>query len=629
MKKLLSLILVLSMIACLGVIFVACGDSGDSSDGDNNQSTTESNGSSTGSGNDGTNDSTNNGSSDNDGTNDSTNNGSSGNSGTNSSTDGNKPGDDNTDDNKPGDDNTDVNKPGDDNTDDNKPGDDQSGNAPTTSVGSTITEEDWNNMLQADNFAVNLTEFGEESIIYFDGDVVEITDKDGTALYIIKNDVVYYVYMENGEYFGYSTPIDPKFFTIGRYFFSPFSNASFDDLVFNEDTGSYTLSSNEFPLVYELYFQNGKLTTLSAEFDVEPGIALFSQYGEISLTAPDFINTDSDNGDSGDDNTGDDNTGDDNTVDDNVRYTITEEEWYKNMNTNNFSLLMSSGINYDITEDALLLSIGGEANMLIFKQDGIAYYYQIDENGVWALYDKNEEEIGTTIGKMIFGGEYVDILFDSLSFNKEKGCYIYDDYEFYFENGIIVSLNKAYSYYNIGEVVIDISDFDLEAEEDNNDDDVIIDIVGSEITREQWVQMLEMNNFEASVGETRICLGTDAALVEGLYIVYQDGETYGVIDNSDGSYVGISGFPMDISLGSLVLMDTLSAVSVDELYFNDETGAYSAEVFYSDQYITFEFYFVDGVIAVINMVDEHASSPLTINNIGTTTVDVPDFEILQ
>ena len=52
MKKLLSLILVLSMIACLGVIFVACGDSGDSSDGDNNQSTTESNGSSTGSGND-------------------------------------------------------------------------------------------------------------------------------------------------------------------------------------------------------------------------------------------------------------------------------------------------------------------------------------------------------------------------------------------------------------------------------------------------------------------------------------------------------------------------------------------------------------------------------------------------
>jgi len=160
----------------------------------------------------------------------------------------------------------------------------------------------------------------------------------------------------------------------------------------------------------------------------------------------------------------------------------------------------------------------------------------------------------------------------------------------------------------------------------------------AEITKDQWIAMLEATNFEAYAplyGFT-VLFGDNAMFLPAqfmgmeMYIAEIDGVMWAII-YFEGEYVGA---PADeetlpytsFTLGSFILYDALTPNDYDNLTFDKKKGCYRIEATNSfDATATLEFYFENGVISKIVSIEDGEEDPMFFANVGTTVVELPEF----
>ena len=272
MKRILSLILAISLVACLGVVFVACDKSGSADNGDN-QSSVQSGG-------------TTNSSDTNNGTNGSSDSstGSSNNGSSDSSTGS-------------------SNGSSDSSTGSSNGSSDSSDNG-SPSVGPKITKQDWISALNANNFCAT----GNGQNVYVDNDAALLV----TSWYIIHNGELYRLEKTDSEYIAYKSngngPYNFSLLTV--VLDTPGDNeiineSTFEKLCYDEDKECYSYELIQ-EVTYEFYFKDGVLTKIERKHGEVTAITItLSQYGKVSLNVPKYtFAEDEDNDDNNNSSTG-------------------------------------------------------------------------------------------------------------------------------------------------------------------------------------------------------------------------------------------------------------------------------------------------------------------------------------
>ena len=322
-----------------------------------------------------------------------------------------------------------------------------------------------------------------------------------------------------------------------------------------------------------------------------------------------------------------------------VRYTVTEEEWNHWTTYPNYTIEQYYGDQYLIhkyTEDALEFQDG---NIILFINDK---QYQLNEtdNG-FVAHDVTSMDFSH--GGLLRGG-YV---YDEFTYNEDLGAYVLNlvaeegmYWEVKFEDGIPVSiLYKEYTddvevlvvrsnYLNVGTTVIDIPEYVFEEE----------DTTRYTVTEEEWNLNLSAGNYSGTI--TNVSEGesnsmaykctSNAIEMEGLLIITEGDKTY-QLQNAAGTWYAFeltegSGVPTMVPQG--LNFSDYEYSENDQMYVpKEETGA---ELYYS-------FKFKNGVLSYVLLqttLDE--SNPeyyellsFNINEIGTVTIEIPDYTVIE
>ena len=176
---------------------------------------------------------------------------------------------------------------------------------------------------------------------------------------------------------------------------------------------------------------------------------------------------------------------------------------------------------------------------------------------------------------------------------------------------------------------------------------VTLEIVGSEITKDQWEQMRNTDNYTvnaiASDGVTATeYRASSNALYVGIpgheaYICEKDGTTYNIV-NVNNSWVGVISESYDFTIQGTLLSIITDKDTFDSMRFDSTKGCY--KYVFNDAPVQgefditrsgiYEFYFIDGIIAAIVLLYEESEAPQIVyfSNVGTTEpVEVPAFSI--
>ena len=180
--------------------------------------------------------------------------------------------------------------------------------------------------------------------------------------------------------------------------------------------------------------------------------------------------------------------------------------------------------------------------------------------------------------------------------------------------------------------------------------EVKLDIVGSEITKEQWEEMRNTDNFtvrgESVDGEyqNEYIVNSNAAYMKvGPMEMYYEkvGDTcYSIMYIQGMGMVGGATEPIDTTIQGMLLSIEMDADTFDLMTFNSEKGCYVYE--FKDATIQggitdqkrsgiYEFYFVDGVIAAMVLVDDENEEPqiVYLTDVGTTgDVEIPEYSVI-
>ncbi len=460
---------------------------------------------------------------------------------------------------------------------------------PDTNNSAEITKDQWIAMLEATNFEAYAPLYGF-TVLFGDNAMFLPAQFMGMEMYIAEIDgVMWGVMYVDGDYVG--APIeddmfDGASFTLGSFMlYDVFDADSYDELTYDEKKGCYSITDEYDELCFEFYFVDGVISKIVAIEDGEEDPMIFENVGTTVVEIPDFTDF----------------------SEKQVRTEITEEEWIQNITMQNVSISLSGDVVYDIAENGFMISTEDSATLVIYE-DGILYSFEKDENGSFILTEQEEvEEYSITVGEML--GLLDADSFSSLTYNEDLGCYVHGNYEYYFEDGVWVSLNNSYFFYNHGEVVLEMPD--------EEDDSITVELPkGEEVTKEQWAAMLELDNFVATVGNVgdpdyveTTCNGKVAHLTDritnNIYFVQENGSTVTIMYIDGMGYVGMpSGATTPLNVGSLILADCFTADSYDTIEFDEERGCYTGQLTAQDVVATYDIYFVDGQIATIVISDE-------------------------
>ncbi len=191
-------------------------------------------------------------------------------------------------------------------------------------------------------------------------------------------------------------------------------------------------------------------------------------------------------------------------------------------------------------------------------------------------------------------------------------------------------------------------DNDVENENEGNKVDVKIDIVGTEITKEQWEEMRNTNNFTANATsldgkyENEYKVNPNSAYLNTAgretYSERIDGVSYTIME-ANGAYIGMQGQPFPYSIQGILSIE-MNKDTFDLMTFNSDKGCYVYE--FKDALIqgdtngvtrngVYEFYFVKGVIAAVVLVDDENEQPQIVyfKDIGNTVVTIPPYQIVE
>lgn len=278
MKKLLSIILALCLVACLGVILASCdGDSTKDSTPNSTASSTPDSSSSNNPTGDSSKDSTPASKPEGDTSEDS--------KPVDSNPEDTKPADSkpegtNPEDSKPDGTNPEDSKPADSKPEDSKPNPDPNPDPnPNPSTVTTVTEEQWDAIMNATNYSYSVA--GVENCIA--DSILFSKDSSEHPVYIALIDGVYYqISFNDGAYFAQETNLFFDTFSISNLIFLG-DKIDYINATYCED-GYYTVSSND--VTINLYFENGVLTKIvNFESDLT---MVFYDFGTTEIELPEY-----------------------------------------------------------------------------------------------------------------------------------------------------------------------------------------------------------------------------------------------------------------------------------------------------------------------------------------------------
>lgn len=151
------------------------------------------------------------------------------------------------------------------------------------------------------------------------------------------------------------------------------------------------------------------------------------------------------------------------------------------------------------------------------------------------------------------------------------------------------------------------------------------------ITKDEWDANWHAKNFTLVMtryGESQEFLKTETK-VKGylgdqlMYFDIIDGVGYMILEMEGKWYAAEYGKPIWTDSTLLDSLDGDCYEIYDELVYNEDTQAYT----WSDEELTAELKFVNGVLIVAKFTDINTGETLTVSNVGTTEIDIPEYEI--
>ena len=338
------------------------------------------------------------------------------------------------------------------------------------------------------------------------------------------------------------------------------------------------------------------------------------------------------------------------------RTTISEEEWNSVFNSNNFTIEMvvgemvtlvvvdNSAIKYEVNEGeysvSILVDVENECMLSETKAGWLAYYME-------GLSTELGESGGVTLGMIGMSPE--EGSFAKLVYNEETESYTLNEdgvnAEFFFEDGLLSKgtisagegdVAQSYEITNVGTTVIEIPEYTIINDGKVDPSKASAD-VRTTVTNEELAPYLELRNFTINAGVMIAYMGVDVSLkvadtalelyadymgeVMQQYVALVDGKFYSIEQYGDG-YLATD---MDATMDDFntAIETAREYMSTEYLTYDEEGRYYKVNVEDIEVYL----YFENGELVKGVYITEGVEIILTLADIGTTTVTLPEFEI--
>ena len=338
------------------------------------------------------------------------------------------------------------------------------------------------------------------------------------------------------------------------------------------------------------------------------------------------------------------------------RTTITEEEWNATFQSANFTITVTAGDEggrITVTDSAIIYEVNtGEISMGILvdvanecllsetKAGWLAYYMEGLSAGLG-------ESGSITLG--MIGISPDEDSFAKLVYNEETESYTLNEdgvnAEFFFEDGLLskgtISAGEgdyaqSYEITNVGTTVIEIPEYTIINDGKVDPSKASAD-VRTTVTNEELAPYLELRNFTINAGVMIAYMGVDVSLkvadtalelyadymgeVMQQYVALVDGKFYSIEQYGDGYLATDTGATMDDF--NTAIETAREYMSTEYLTYDEEGRYYKVNVEGVELYL----YFENGELVKGVYITEGVEIILTLADIGTTTVTLPEFEI--
>ena len=534
-------------------------------------------------------------------------------------------------------------------------------------VRTTISEEEWNNALNVDKFTLIVHQGKYDNHILMDGKVIEIIE---TTAYYSQSMIID---LENGclvqetsnGWVGYQANMTYyEEINLGNLGYVP--DVNFSELVYNEETKAYTYENDS--KSFSARFEDGNLVYAELRYkssyteswveikDIGTTVVNLPKYEILTdgVVAPNDAPAD-------------------------AVTTVTDEQFANIFNVNNCTIQwsfigsgMTMTMTLEIVEEGMKMTLnlmGEEGSEYAANIDGKYYAIETNSDGQNVVYTGQGSEGIDIVSAILQMLEINNLDETTLAYNEQGRYYTMqagaDTLYFYFENG---QINKIISvkaiggsttpyleipvvFSNFGTTKVDIPEYIID------DRDLIIEIPPTYqgiVTEEQWDAQLNAINYtvDSIATYTRISTGEyigkysthfesaengsveighnyphRAYLDDGVYNINYNEET-GEYEATKTNYTTDDFTICGQSLGVRYEYSSFT--------YNEYQGRYEGVMVVDDiEYQLFVYFDENGTLVKIGMVafvydvDMRLEGDVTITDIGTTVVELPEYVIVE
>lgn len=334
------------------------------------------------------------------------------------------------------------------------------------------------------------------------------------------------------------------------------------------------------------------------------------------------------------------------------RTTITEAEWYKNMELTNYTL--------SINEDGLSSTVMVADNLLKIRNDLQTVIYDIDNgytltNSVFGwVAVKSDGSITKNHLKLGVSGYFPTLSYEDLVYNSSKKAYTIKNGDFrgelYFQDGVLTSASITYTdstqdkkivVAGVGTTSIEIEEYKVMGTNPVTPNKADKDAVTT-VTKEEWLENVNSINYtvnayfpvwETMLGQVEI-QSTETAMKQAVsimgtpdvsYYSVIDGVPYKISKKSNGKYVAI----LDSYTPKTLMGITGLKIYFEELVYNEVGRYYVVSKEEGSAYFYFENAKLYEVIVIPNSSNNQGIGNIVcvISDLGTTEIALPEYTL--
>ena len=473
-------------------------------------------------------------------------------------------------------------------------------------VRTEITYDEWCALFGQNNYTVT---YNDGMTIYYTDGAYMLHDISGNIAYMVLYGDYYYEMVPNGDSYVITATIpweDVQPPTLGALVlgenYSDYYN--FEYLSY-DSYGAYSF------LGFSMYFENGLLVNFDNILSVTDH---YSTTIEGLSDVYDFLYSEVSNGSEVPDES-----------------PLSYDDWEALCQLDNYSIVL--GDTYYYINGNVCMTVQYDTVTYSIFEDGMLYIYYVNEYGnrylYWSTGSANYDSfsIGEFMIRNLVGVHYADLYY-FLTYDSSLGCYTYDDALLYISGDTVTIINSYYNCVLSSFGTTDIGELPpIEGEDEGGTE---TPDVSFELTYDEWVNMLYMNNFTATADGQDMYFdnGKLFGYFDGLGDTYMFEDGYGniyAIINYYGSYYAAVSDYGSVNLSKYVLSDTVNEYDYYSLEYDSYSDCYVLEVYYYGIYLDYMFYFENGIIQQIEISVDGESSYCIISEVGSTVVTLPDF----